>query len=43
VAGGYAKRLATDPGRFARIHADQVPEAVGRDVLQAVRAKGFLP
>lgn len=42
VAGGYAKRLAVDPGRFARIHADQAPDAVGRDVLRAVRAKGFL-
>lgn len=42
VAGGYAKRLAADPGRFARIHADQAPDAVGRDVLQAVRAKGLL-
>ena len=43
VAGGYAKRLAADSLRFARIHADQSPEAVGRDVLQAVRDKGFLP
>jgi dTMP kinase len=43
VAGGYASRLASDPGRFARIDADQEPHAVGRDVLQAVRAKGFLP
>ena len=43
VAGGYAKRQAADPSRFARINADQAPEAVGPDVLQAVRAKGFLP
>ncbi len=43
VAGGYAKRRAADPVRFTRIHADQTPEAVGRDVLQAVRDKGFLP
>ena len=37
VAGGYAKRMAAEPVRFARIHANQAPEAVGRDVLQAVR------
>ena len=43
VAGGYAKRLAADPDRFARINADQAPDAVGRDVLRAVRSKGFLP
>ena len=43
VAGGYAKRMAADPDRFARINADQAPEAVGQDVLKAVRAKGFLP
>ena len=43
VAGGYAKRLDADPGRFARINADQAPDAVGRDVLRAVRSKGFLP
>ena len=43
VAGGYARRQAADPGRFAQIHADQTPDAVGRDVMLAVRAKGFLP
>jgi len=42
VATGYAKRLASDPARFARIDADQTPEAVWRDVDQAVRAKGLL-
>ncbi len=43
VAGGYAKRLAADPLRFARINADQTPQAVWQDVAQAVRAKGLLP
>jgi dTMP kinase len=43
VATGYAKRLASAPSRFARINADQTPEAVWRDVDQAVRAKGFFP
>ncbi len=43
VAGGYAKRLVADPGRFARINADQPPDDVGRDVLRAVRTKGYLP
>ncbi|MBC7620107.1 MAG: dTMP kinase, partial [Candidatus Saccharibacteria bacterium] len=42
VASGYAKRMAADPSRFARIDADQAPHAVGRDVLQSVRAKGLL-
>ncbi|MBI2750996.1 MAG: dTMP kinase [Burkholderiales bacterium] len=43
VATGYAKRLTADPVRFARINADQTPEAVWRDVDKAVRAKGLLP
>lgn len=42
VANGYAMRLAGDPTRFARIHADQTPAAVWSDVEQAVRSKGFL-
>lgn len=42
VAGGYAKRMAADAGRFARINADQTPDSVGRDVLAAVQSKGFL-
>jgi dTMP kinase len=42
VAGGYATRLAQDPQRFARINADQSPEAVREQVLAALRAKGFL-
>lgn len=43
VAEGYAKRLAADRGRFARINADQTPESVWHDVHQAVRSKGLLP
>lgn len=43
VADGYAQRQAADPGRFARINADQTPAAVWADVDRAVRAKGFLP
>ena len=42
VAGGYATRLAQDPQRFARINADQSPEAVREQVMAALRAKGFL-
>ena len=43
VAAGYAARMAEAPARFARIAADQPREAVWRDVLAAVRAKGYLP
>lgn len=43
VAAGYGKRMAADPARFARIQADQPPQAVWRDVDQAVRSRGFLP
>jgi dTMP kinase len=43
VAQGYAQRLGADPQRFARINADQTPDAVWRDVAQAVKGKGLLP
>ncbi|MEY4644539.1 MAG: hypothetical protein RLZZ596_1370 [Pseudomonadota bacterium] len=43
VAEGYAQRQLLQPGRFARIHADQPREAVWRDVLAAVKHRGFLP
>ena len=43
VADGYAQRQAADPGRFARIDADQTPAAVWADVDRAVRARGLLP
>jgi len=42
VAAGYARRMAADPVRFARIHADQTPEAVWQDVEKVVRHKGYL-
>lgn len=42
VSDGYAKRLQADPGRFARIAADNPREAVWQDVLQSVRQKGWL-
>ena len=42
VAGGYARRLAGDPARFARINADQAPEAVWHEVHAAFVAKGWL-
>jgi len=43
VADGYAKRLAMDPTRFARINADQAPQAVWQDVALVVQSKGLLP
>jgi len=42
VSDGYAQRLQADPGRFARIAADNLREAVWQDVLQSVRQKGWL-
>jgi dTMP kinase len=42
VANGYAQRLATDPGRFVRIEANQAASQVWLAVLAAVRHKGFL-
>jgi dTMP kinase len=42
VAAGYAARAAQQPSRFARINGHQAIEAVRHDVMQAVRAKGFL-
>jgi dTMP kinase len=42
VAAGYAARMAADPARFARIAADQPREAVWNDVLDALRARGWL-
>lgn len=43
VAAGYDLRVRQNPGRFARIRADQSREAVWHDVIAAVRAKGWLP
>ena len=43
VSAGYARRHDEDPARFARIDANQNPEAVWQSVLHAVRIKGLLP
>jgi dTMP kinase len=42
VASGYAKRMAQDAKRFARIDSSQIPEEVWRQVESAVQAKGLL-
>jgi dTMP kinase len=42
VAAGYAQRLAADPGRFARIEANQPRAAVWLAVRLAVQARGWL-
>ena len=43
VIAGYARRAALEPQRFARIHADQPPDAVRAEVLAALRTRGLLP
>lgn len=43
VAKGYLERHMHAPHRIARINADQTPEAVWADVLNAVQSKGLLP
>ncbi|NBW25745.1 MAG: dTMP kinase [Betaproteobacteria bacterium] len=43
VIAGYARRAALDPQRFARIQADQTPDAVRAEVLAALRTHGLLP
>ena len=42
VATGYARRLAEQPQRFARVDADQPLQAVRAQVLAALRETGFL-
>lgn len=42
VAAGYAQRMAEQPGRFARIAADQPVDAVRRGVYQACVQSGWL-
>ena len=42
VALGYQKRMDADPARFVKINANQNRDAVWAEVLQAVRAKGYL-
>ncbi len=41
VSSGYARRMAENPQRFARINANQTPECVWQDVEKAVIKKGF--
>jgi dTMP kinase len=43
VARGYALRVKDDPVRFARIDANQPREAVGNEVVAALRGRGWLP
>jgi dTMP kinase len=42
VSDGYRQRMSASPGRFARIDADQTREAVWLDVLNSVKARGWL-
>jgi dTMP kinase len=42
VAAGYARRAGEYPVRFARLDGDQPRDDVWRDVLAAVKAKGWL-
>jgi dTMP kinase len=42
VVQAYTQRFAADSGRFARINADQAPDAVWADVARALRDKGLL-
>jgi dTMP kinase len=42
VADGYARRLAGEPGRFARIDGGQTQQAVWQDVHAVFIAKGWL-
>ena len=42
VAAGYSSRMAAAPGRFARINADNTRSLVWLDVVQAVKARGWL-
>ncbi len=39
VSAGYAARCAADAARFERVMADQTPEAVWQEVLQACRRR----
>jgi len=42
VASGYAQRLAGEPGRFARIDADQSVDVVWQQVHAVFQARGWL-
>ena len=41
VSNGYARRMAENPQRFARINANQTPEKVWLDVEKAVMEQSF--
>ena len=41
VSSGYARRMAENPQRFARINANQTPEKVWLDVEKAVMEQSF--
>ena len=42
VAAGYQKRMDENPSRFAKIDSNQSRDLVWRDVLAAVKSRGFL-
>ena len=42
VAAGYQKRMNENPARFAKIDSNQSRDLVWRDVLAAVKSRGFL-
>ncbi len=42
VAAGYQKRMDENPSRFAKINSNQSRDLVWRDVLAAVKSRGFL-
>ncbi len=42
VAAGYQKRMDETPPRFAKIDSNQSRDLVWRDVLAAVKSRGFL-
>ena len=42
VAAGYQKRMDETPSRFAKIDSNQSRDLVWRDVLAAVKSRGFL-
>lgn len=43
VAAAYARRMESDPSRFARINSNQAAETVWLDVVRVAQDKGFLP
>ena len=42
VAAGYQKRMDENPSRFAKIDSNQSRDVVWRDVLAAVKSRGYL-